>query len=37
MSKLSEKELKEKWIENACDYLGNKTRNEHTFKFNSDT
>ena len=37
MAKLTEKELKEKWIENACDYLANKTRNEQTFKFNSDT
>lgn len=37
MTKLTEKELKEKWIENACDYLGNKTRNQQSFKFNSGT
>lgn len=35
MDKLNEKKLKEKWIENACDYLANKTNNEQTFNFSS--
>ena len=37
MAKKTQKELKDKWIENACDYLGNKTENKQTFKFSTDT
>lgn len=36
MAKLTEKELKDKWIENACNYLAERTYKDKTFNFSND-
>ena len=33
---MTKEEMKNKWIENVCDYLANKTKGKNTFNFSAD-